>query len=195
MLIPRPETETAVSAALEFIQTHPDANVCDLGTGSGAIALAIAANDPGARLTATDVSAKALTIARRNIARFELSSRIHIRAADCYEPLDGMGPLGRFDLIVSNPPYIRDDEIAGLAPEICRYEPPIALAGGSDGLEFYRRITAGLVRHLKRTGSAIVEIGAGQASVVNEILRNAGATRVNVVSDLAGLSRVVVADF
>ncbi len=195
VLIPRPETETVVSAALEFIQDRANAQVCDLGTGSGAIALAIAANAPAAQLTATDISAEALAIARHNAARLELASRVRFRLADCFEPLDSMGPLGRFDLIVSNPPYIEDDQIGSLAPEIGCYEPRAALAGGHDGLEFYRRIASALADHLKRNGAAIVEIGAVQSAAVTEIMRNAGGTRIKVVRDLAGMPRVVVACF
>jgi release factor glutamine methyltransferase len=195
VLIPRPETETVVAAALEFLQNCANARVCDVGTGSGAIALAIAANAPAAQLTAMDISAEALVIARRNAARLELASRVRFRLADCFEPLDKMEPLGRFDLIISNPPYISDDQIAGLAPEICRYEPRAALAGGRDGLEFYRRIALALTDHLEKNGAAIVEIGAGQSAAVSEIMRNAGATSTKVVPDLAGLPRLVAAHF
>jgi release factor glutamine methyltransferase len=195
VLIPRPETETVVSTVLESIQRHPNARVCDLGTGSGAIALAIAANAPAAQVTATDLSAEALAIAQRNAARLELASRVRFQLADCFEPLDGMGPLGGFDLIVSNPPYIREDQFAGLAPEISRYEPRAALAGGYDGLELYRRIAAALTDHLENSGSVIAEIGADQSDAVTAIMRNAGATSIELRRDLAGLPRIVVAHF
>jgi len=194
VLIPRPETETAVTLALELLRDR-DACVCDLGTGSGAIGLAIGAHAPRARVTATDISAEALALARRNAAGLKLESRVHFRLADCFEPLDGNAPLGRFDLIVSNPPYVCDEEIAGLTPEISRYEPRIALAGGRDGLELYRRIGLELPANLERNGRVIVEIGAGQAAAVTEIMRNAGATTIRVISDLAGLPRVVLALF
>jgi release factor glutamine methyltransferase len=195
VLIPRPETETVVSAALELIQDRVHARVCDLGTGSGAIALAIAASAPAAQLTATDISAEALAVARRNAARLKLASRVRFRLADWFEPMDSMGPLGRFDLIVSNPPYISDDQLAGLAPEIRCYEPHAALAGGRDGLELYRRIAPALTDHLEKNGSAIMEIGMDQGAAVTEIMRNAGATSIDVVRDLAGIPRVVAAHF
>ncbi|MBV8453114.1 MAG: peptide chain release factor N(5)-glutamine methyltransferase [Deltaproteobacteria bacterium] len=195
VLIPRPETETVVYAALEFIQDRIHARVCDLGTGSGAIALAIAANAPAAQLIATDISADALAIAHRNTVRLELTSRVRFRLADCFEPLDSMGPLGRFDFIVSNPPYISDDQMAGLAPEIRGYEPHAALAGGHGGLELYRRIAPALTDHLEQNGSAIMEIGADQSAAVTAIMRNAGASSIKVLFDLAGLPRVVVAHF
>ena len=174
VLIPRPETETVVSAALEFIRDCANPRVCDLGTGSGAIALAIA---------------------RRNAARLALASRVQLRLGDCFEPLDGMGPLGRFDLIVSNPPYISDDQIAGLAPEISVYEPRAALAGGYDGLELYRRLAPALRYHLEKNGSAIMEIGADQLAAVAELMRDAGATSIKAVDDLAGVARVAVVNF
>jgi release factor glutamine methyltransferase len=195
VLIPRPETETVVAAALEFLQNCANARVCDFGTGSGAIALAIAANAPTVQLIATDISAEALAIARRNAARLGLASQVRFRLADCFEPLDRMEPLGRFNIVISNPPYISDDQIAGLAPEICHYEPRAALAGGRDGLEFYRHIALALTDHLEKNGAAIVEIGAGQSAAVSEIMTNASATRIKVVPDLAGLPRLVEAHF
>jgi release factor glutamine methyltransferase len=195
VLIPRPETETVVSTALELIRDHADARICDVGTGSGAIALAITANAPGAHVTATDVSPEALAIARCNAVRFEIAARVQFRLADCFEPIDKMEPLGRFDFVVSNPPYIKEDEVGGLAPEISNNEPRLALAGGQDGLDFYRRLAATLPDHLKKRGSAIVEIGAGQAVAVTQILHTAGATNIRLVPDLADLPRVVVAAF
>jgi release factor glutamine methyltransferase len=145
------------------------------------------------RRTATDASAPALAVARRNAARLALDSRIRFRLADCFEPLDSVGPLGRFDLIVSNPPYITDDQISVLVPEIRYYEPRAALAGGSDGLDFYRRIASALTDQLEMDGAAIVEIGAGQSAAVTEIMHKAGAVSIKVISDFAGIPRVIVA--
>ena len=106
-----------------------------------------------------------------------------------------MGPLDRFDLIVSNPPYITECQIARLDPEISRFEPRLALAGGGDGLELYGRIGAGLAAHLAQGGAVIVEIGADQAQAVSKIVRSAGAINIKVARDLAGLPRVLVASF
>jgi len=195
VLIPRPETETVVDAALQFLRERATQRVCDIGTGSGAIALSIAANAPAAQVTATDISAEALAIARRNAVRFGFVSRVRFRLADCFEAMDGMGPLGRFDLIVSNPPYIPEDHIAGLAPEISRYEPRAALAAGHDGLELYRRLALALTDHLENGGCTIVEIGASQLKAVNEIMRSAGGVEIKVVPDFAGLPRVAVTHF
>jgi release factor glutamine methyltransferase len=169
VLIPRPETETLVRAALESLPQRSNVKVCDLGTGSGAIALAISVNAPAAQLTATDVSAEALAIASRNAVRLGFPARVRFRRTDCFEPIDGMGPLGRFDLIVSNPPYIQEDQIAALAPEISRYEPRVALAGGHDGLSFYRMIASRVTGHLERRASVIVEIGAHQFNAVSKV--------------------------
>ena len=195
VLIPRPETEIVVAVSLDFIRNRPKATVYDIGTGSGAMALAIAANAPAAQLTAADISAPALAIAGRNAVRLELASRIRFRRADCFDPVDKMGALGRFDLVVSNPPYIRGDEIPQLSPEVSCFEPRIALDGGSDGLAFYRRIAARLAEHLEARGAAIVEIGADQLDAVGEVMRSAGAIRIKVTRDLAGLARVLVAQF
>jgi len=195
VLIPRPETESVVSAALELIGNRPGLRLCDIGTGSGAIALAIAANLPTAKITATDISSEALLIARDNAARLRVLSRVDFRLADCWEPLDNVEPIGTFDLIVSNPPYVQDNEIELLAPEIRCYEPRLALSGGFDGLKFYRRIATQLRQYIHKGGFVVLEIGAAQATAVSEIMIAAGAVGVNLKSDLAGLPRVVVAAF
>jgi release factor glutamine methyltransferase len=193
VLIPRPETETLVTAALEALTARPTANVIDLGTGSGAIALAIAVNAPHARVTATDISVQALEIAKQNARRLGVDGRVDFRRADCWDILDAGGALERYDLIVANPPYIREDEINALAPEVRDFEPRIALAGGTDGLDFYRRIAARAREHLAAEGVAIVEVGAGQASDVAAIFRAAGFSDIAIVDDLAGIPRVVKA--
>jgi release factor glutamine methyltransferase len=193
VLIPRPETETLVTAALEALTALPTANVIDLGTGSGAIALAIAVNAPHARVTATDISVQALEIARQNARRLGVYARVDFRRADCWDILDAGGALERYDLIVANPPYIRDAEIDSLAPEVRDFEPRIALAGGIDGLDFYRRIAAGAAEHLAAGGVLIVEVGAGQADDVADIFRAEGFSDIAIVNDLAGIPRVVKA--
>jgi release factor glutamine methyltransferase len=191
VLIPRPETEVLVAAALEVLASRPAASVLDLATGSGAIAIAIAANAPHVRVTATDVSAQALAIAARNATRHALDMRIEFRLADCWEVLDGGDALGRSDLIVANPPYVRNDEIASLAPEIRAFEPRLALAGGSDGLDFYRRISAGAGRHLAPDGTIIVEVGEGQAGDVATFFRARGFDNIALLKDFANIQRVI----
>lgn len=191
VLIPRPETELAVTAALEAIELVRDPRVLDIGTGSGAIAIAIAANAPAARVTATDISPRALALAARNAVRHRVADRVSFRRADRFEVLDAEPPLGHFDLIVSNPPYIDDGALAGLEPEVRGYEPHVALAAGSDSLNFFRAIASGARVHLGGGGELIVEVGAGQAAAVAQIFDRAGLRVVSVLDDLAGLPRVV----
>ena len=190
VLIPRPETETLVAAALEFIAGRPESLVLDIGTGAGAIAIAIAANAPGARIVATDISKESLEVAQRNAERLGVANRIEFRHGDCWGALDRSLPA-RFDLAVSNPPYVEDAALDALAPEIRKYEPRIALAGGPDGLGFCRRIVGGAVDFIRPGGELQVEIGAGQAARVIEMCREAGCTRAVAIRDLAGIERVV----
>jgi len=191
VLIPRPETETLVAAALSLMRDRPGPRVLDLGCGSGAIVIALAVNAPQARYVASDLSEDALEIAAHNAARHGVAGRIEFRHADLFAPLDGAGEFGRFDLIASNPPYIADAELAGLAPEIRDFEPRVALAGGADGLDFYRRLARALNAHLAPGGTAMVEVGAGQARQVAAMFSAAGLTEIETERDLAGVERVV----
>jgi release factor glutamine methyltransferase len=178
VLIPRPETETLVEAALDLA---PGMRVVDVGTGSGAVALALKDERPDLAVTATDASEDALAVARANAARLGLDVRfVH---ADL---LEGVGEL---DAVVSNPPYVEVG--AELAPEIARHEPAQALYAGLDGLEVVRR----LVARAGERGAAFlaVEVGAGQALAVEELARAAGFDRTERRADLAGIERVVTA--
>jgi release factor glutamine methyltransferase len=189
VLIPRPETETLVETALDFLRNRPCATVLDIGTGSGAVAIAIAANAPSARIVAIDISKVSLEVAAGNARRNRCAGRIALRESDCFAGLEADAPP--FDLIVSNPPYIGAREIETLAPEVRDFEPRIALTDGGDGLEFYRRIAAGVSRWLGRGGEVIVEVGAGQAEAVERIMRGAGLAADGRIRDLAGVERVV----
>ncbi|MGD0670907.1 MAG: peptide chain release factor N(5)-glutamine methyltransferase [Candidatus Binatus sp.] len=191
VLIPRPESEIVVDAALKFIAGAPDARVLDIGTGSGAIAIAIAVNAPRARVTAVDISADAIAVASRNARRHKVEDRATIRRADCFEILDGGPALGSFDVIVSNPPYLDDAEIAALEPEVRGFEPRVALSAGAGGLDIFRRIAAGAPRHLASDGELIVEVAAGQAAAVAKLVEEAGLQVVSVINDLTGHPRVV----
>ena len=193
VLIPRPETEFLVSAALEAIAGKPGARVLDIGTGSGAIAIAIAINAPGAVVTATDISADALAVARRNARRHGVNDRMRCALADVYDTRDGEAPPGIFDLIVSNPPYVGANSVAQLAPEILMHEPRVALSDDGDGLEFYRRIARGARSHLSADAQLMVEAGAGQDRAIVEIFERAGLAPLGVINDLAGIPRVVKA--
>jgi release factor glutamine methyltransferase len=193
VLIPRPETETLVDAALKFLADRGGARVLDVGTGSGAIAVSIAYECPRVRVIATDISVDALEIARRNANRHGVADRIEFRRVDLFEPLNGDAPLGSFDLIVSNPPYVEEGALPTLAPDVRDYEPRVALVVGADALDFYRRIAAGAREHLASGGALMVEVGAGQAEAVSEIFAEAGMRGLDVINDLSAIARVVIA--
>lgn len=193
VLIPRPETETLVQCALEFLSPRSDAVVLDLGTGSGAIAIAIAKNAPAARIVATDISKASLEVAIRNACLHRCGSIVTFLESDCFAALaESRG--NAFDLIVSNPPYIRDADFAKLAPEVAKFEPRAALAGGRDGLGFYRRMAGEAACYVKPGGMLMVEVGEGQAGAVRSIFRGAGLVPTAArTCDLAGIERVVSA--
>jgi release factor glutamine methyltransferase len=178
VLIPRPETEHLVDAVLDLPQ---GARVCDVGTGSGAIALALKSERPDLEVVATDSSDEALDVARANAQRLGLGVAFHL--GDLLA--DVSGPL---DAIVSNPPYVEDD--AQLAPEIVRYEPALALRAGPDGLDVIRRLLPAAGATEART--VALEIGAGQAEAVGALMREVAFPDVAVVRDLAGFERVLV---
>jgi release factor glutamine methyltransferase len=191
VLIPRPETEFVVTAALECIAGKADARVLDIGTGSGAIAIAIAANATRARVTAVDISNEALEVASRNARRHRVEDRLTFRRADCFDVLDGRPALETFDVIASNPPYLDDSEIAALEADVRSYEPRVALSAGSRGHDILQRIVEAAPRHLARDGELIMEVGAGQAAAVAKLVEEAGLSAVAVINDFAGHARVV----
>ena len=190
VLIPRPETEFVVSAALECIAGKANARVLDIGTGSGAIAIAIAINAPNAQVMAVDISPDALAVASRNARRHRVEDRVTFRRADCFDTIDDGAALGRFDAIVSNPPYLDDAEITALEPDVRRYEPRVALSGGVGGLRILRRIANGVGAHLETDGELIMEMGLGHAGDVVGIMAHAGLRVVDVINDFAGQMRV-----
>jgi release factor glutamine methyltransferase len=181
VLVPRPETELLVEAALELPR---GARVLDVGTGSGAVALALKHERPDLEVAGSDVSADAVAVARANGERLGLDVAWH--RADL---LSGAG--GSWDAVVANPPYVAEDELRGLAPEIVRHEPRAALEAGEDGLEVISRLVPEL--GAARVPWVAVEVGLGQAAVVRERLSAAGYGFTEARSDLAGIPRVVVA--
>ncbi|WP_323715826.1 peptide chain release factor N(5)-glutamine methyltransferase [Paracoccus aminovorans] len=181
-LDPRPETETLVEAAL----AEPFAAVLDLGTGTGAILLSLLAERSVARGTGTDISSKALEVAKENAAIIGVS-------ADFIESDWFSGVVGDYDLIVSNPPYIALAEMAGLAPEVRDWEPRGALTDEGDGLAAYRAIAAGAPAHLRPGGRLMVEIGPTQGAAVAALMAAAGLVLPRILPDLAGRDRVVLA--
>lgn len=183
VLIPRPESELIVEAALEE-GAAACRRIVDVGTGSGCLAVALATVS-AARVTATDMSAAALGVARRNAQRHGVKDRISFVRADLLE-----GLAGSVDLIVSNPPYVpvHDD----LPPDVARYEPPSALYAGADGLEALRRLIATAAPRLAGRGRLIVEFGFGQAASIRRLAEGAGWRQVDLRSDLQGIPRVAV---
>ena len=190
VLIPRPDTETLVVAALDVLKGVASPRVLDLGTGSGCVAVSLAYTLKTASVTAVDISPEALDVARRNAVTHGVSERIVFLEGDLFAPLP---PAASFDAIVSNPPYIAPSEFPGLAVEVRDHEPRVALDGGPDGLAFYRRIAADAGTFLRPGGSLLVEIGATQSDAVTGLLSAAGLADVTVTRDGAAHPRVVSA--
>jgi release factor glutamine methyltransferase len=193
VLIPRPETECLVEKALQFLPCDAAASplrVLELGTGSGAIVLALAKERPTHRFYALDRSVAALTVARRNARRASLADRVCFWVADWVDALRPGAPL--FDLIVSNPPYIRAGDIPGLQPEIGRFEPRQALDGGPDGLQDLRRIIRQAPAFLAPGGRLLLEIGWDQAMALGAVAADCGLYEESTVfQDYSGLDRVL----
>lgn len=189
VLDPRPETECLIECALSL----PFQRVLDLGTGSGCILVTLLCERPGATGVGTDIATGALGEADVNAGELGVAKRAEIIRADWFAPFHGQGGVdGRFDLIVSNPPYIAADEMAGLAPELAR-EPRCALTDEGDGLGAYRRIAAGVRDHLRPGGRLLLEIGPTQAAAVSQMLAQAGMEQIAIHPDLDGRDRVVSA--
>jgi release factor glutamine methyltransferase len=184
VLDPRPETEILVAAALE----QPFFSILDLGTGSGEILLSCLADRPKASGIGTDVSAAALAVARENAAGLGLTDRAGFLISDWWQAVEG-----RFELIVSNPPYLAAAEMADLSPEVRDHEPHLALTPGGDGLDAYRAIAQGAPDHLAPGGRLLVEIGPTQAQAVAALFTAAGLQVTAVRQDLDGRDRVVAA--
>jgi release factor glutamine methyltransferase len=168
VLVPRPETELLAEAGWSFLSTLDSrpSTALDFGTGSGCIAIALAAKSPTAKITALDISPDALNLAQQNAAKNNAADRIEFVQGDGFAALP---PGTQFDLIISNPPYIPTAEIATLDPEVRDYDPRSALDGGADGLDFYRRLAAEASPFLKPGGKIMLEFGEGQAGAIQEI--------------------------
>ncbi len=188
-LIPRPESETVVEAALAWVADR-DAplQILDLGTGSGCLVLALLAELGNARGLGTDIADAALAVARENAHRLGFGDRVRFRNADWGRDVSGL-----FDIVLANPPYVAEYEFAALEPEVARFEPRLALSGGADGLRCYRALAPWIPMVLAPHGRAFVEIGSGQAEAVSGIFRDHGLAASGVHNDLAGRPRVVEA--
>lgn len=182
VLIPRQDTEILVEEAMRYL--HDGMRILDLCTGSGCILLSLLHYSNDCEGTGVDISKEALQVAALNAEL--LGIKADFLKSDLYEKV-----TGKFDLLVSNPPYIKRKVIPTLMEEVREYDPYIALDGGEDGLDFYRRIIGGAQDYLKRGGQILMEIGSGQAQAVSELLREAGFKEIDVCRDFAGLDRVV----
>lgn len=182
VLIPRQDTEILVEEAMRYL--HDGMRILDLCTGSGCILLSLLHYSNDCEGTGVDISKEALQVAALNAEL--LGIKADFLKSNLYEKV-----TGKFDLLVSNPPYIERKVIPTLMEEVREYDPYIALDGGEDGLDFYRRIIGGAQDYLKRGGQILMEIGSGQAQAVSELLREAGFKEIDVCRDFAGLDRVV----
>jgi len=194
-MIPRPETELLVERAIEFLRTHPGKQfVCDLCTGCGCIAVAIAKNFTDADIIATDISDAALNIAAKNVEKHQLGERTRLLCGDLFDafvpPLD----VDKFDLIVCNPPYVSAPEFEKLDKNIKDYEPKLALFAGADGLEIYRRVIEKADQFLKRDAALMLEIGFAQGKAIKELLEQTGSfAEITIEKDLHDNDRIATA--
>lgn len=190
VLVPRPETETLIEELGRTLgdQRRRRLALCDFGTGSGCLLIAALVEFPAAIGLGLDNSSKALHWARKNIEKHCLFDRATLRHQDWTDEI-----TDQFDVILSNPPYIRHQDVMALAPEVARYEPSSALDGGGDGLAAFRSLAPRIARTLRQDGVAFLEIGAGQSEDVKDVLENSGLKVERVVKDLAGIGRCIVA--
>ena len=192
VLIPRPETEVLAERAWVFLQNSGASSpaVLDFGTGSGCLAITLAVKCPGARIHAVDLSSDALAVARQNAVRHQVSERIQWHEGDGFAAVpDDL----RFDLVVSNPPYIPSGEIESLQPEVKDHDPRLALDGGADGLDWYRRLAVETPPFMAADGSFMTEFGDGQATSISNIFEQGGWQVAAVEADYSGRPRILIA--
>ena len=184
VLDPRGDTETLIAEALKT----PAKRILDLGTGSGILGITLAAEQVDAVVAVTDISQAALAVAKANAKRYHVEDRIEFIQSGWFDSLHG-----KFDLIISNPPYIGENELEGLEPDVIDYDPMIALTPGGDGLAPYRIIAGQSQNYLNENGRVIVEIGHAQGNEVKNLFLQAGFTDVQILQDLDGKDRAIVA--
>ena len=189
VLIPRPETEHSVEAALELLRDIASPHIIDVGTGSGCIALALASELPQAKIDAVDISADALKIARSNAQRLGLGGQIQFAQSDLLDKYHDLGHA--YDMVISNPPYVGESEADKLQIEVRHHEPHCALFGGREGLDVYRRLIPQARQVLKANSWLVMDIGFSQEQAIHQLLRD--WREVRSVPDLRGIPRVVAA--
>ncbi|MFZ5975133.1 MAG: peptide chain release factor N(5)-glutamine methyltransferase [Bacillota bacterium] len=187
VLIPRQDTETLVREALACLSKHSKCRVLDMCCGSGAVGISIAHLKREASVWAADVSPVCIDVAKKNAQQNKVYGRMHFVVSDLFEKLQGE----RFHAIVSNPPYIRDDEMETISHEVRDFEPALALRGGEDGMDYYRKIVPAARQHLRKGGVLVLETASDQAAVVAEMMLRAGFGAICVVRDDGGRPRVV----
>jgi len=193
VLIPRPETEFVVEAALKAVSGTATPVIVDLCTGSGCIAISLAKELPKARIFATDRSDRAAHIAQENARQNGVADRIRFLEGDLFGPLEEMDILGRIDCIVTNPPYVRSGDLTALQPEVRDFEPEMALVAGRSGTEIAERIIRQAPPYLRPGGSLIMEMGVGQAAALRKLIEDTHTFGPSeIVNDLAGIERVMV---
>lgn len=194
VLIPRLDSETVVEHAIELIKERHYKTVLDLCCGSGALGIAIAKECHGTKVTMSDESEDAVRIAKSNVESLGLSKECKVVQGDLFEPFKRLFGNQKFDLIISNPPYIPTDVISTLDREVKDFEPVSALDGGETGLDYYNKILASAGNYLKKNGAVVFEIGHDQAEEVSRIFNDAGFNRVSIFKDLAGKDRTVIGE-
>ncbi|MEX5213124.1 MAG: peptide chain release factor N(5)-glutamine methyltransferase [Nitrospiraceae bacterium] len=195
VLIPRPETELLVEEGVRWMATMPDLLIADVGTGSGCIAVSLALGLPRAKIFGIDCSSAALHVAHKNLIRHGVADRVRLLEGDLLAPLESCSMQGRLTAILSNPPYIPEDELARLQPEVGLFEPRLALAGGPDGLAIHRRLVSEAVRYLAPGGILAMEVGAGEAPFCVDLVRaECGYRNVRTIRDQQGIERIVWAE-
>lgn len=193
VLIPRPDTETLVDRALTLLPAAESHRVLDLCTGSGIIAISLAVERPELEADASDLSPEALAVAADNAEAHGVAERVHLHEGDLFEALIDAG-VGQYDLVAANPPYIEDAEVPTLMADVADFEPHLALAGGPDGFVILRRLIADVAPRLRPGGHLLLEVGAGQAPAVAEMLAAKHEfDEVTTHKDLGGIERVVEA--
>jgi len=195
VLIPRPETEFVVEAALKAVSGLDTPVIVDLCTGSGCIAISLAKELPKARIFATDRSDRAVHVAQENARQNDVADRIRFLEGDLFEPLEEMDIRGRIDVIVTNPPYVRSGDLTTLQPEVRDFEPEMALVAGPEGTEVAERIIHQAPGYLKLGAPLIMEMGIGQTAALRKILESTHKFgSIEIVRDLAGIERVITAE-
>lgn len=186
VLIPRPETEILVEEAIKELTKLDNPRFCEIGVGSGCISVSILANAPNATAVATDISAEAIKVARRNAKRHNVADRLTLIEGDLFTGVDG-----KFDMIVSNPPYVPDNDLEEMQPEVRDFEPHSALFSGSDGLDIIRKIVEQSREHLNSNGFLLMEIGIGHSGDLIEQFDPSIWKEPNFLSDLQGIPRML----